>query len=113
MKRAVCLIVVAVALVFAGSVPSYAAWGHGGWHRGPGVSVYWGVGPWYPWYPWYPYPAYSEPPVIVQQSPTYVAPQQQQPYYWYYCQSPRGYYPYVKSCPGGWMKVVPNTVPRQ
>jgi hypothetical protein len=25
--------------------------------------------------------------------------------------TPQGYYPYVKSCPGGWMRVVPDTVP--
>jgi len=31
--------------------------------------------------------------------------------YWYYCENPRGYYPYVRSCPGGWMRVVPDTVP--
>ena len=31
--------------------------------------------------------------------------------YWYYCQNPQGYYPYVNSCPGGWMKVVPQPPP--
>jgi hypothetical protein len=24
---------------------------------------------------------------------------------WYYCQSPKGYYPYVPACPSGWQKV--------
>jgi hypothetical protein len=28
--------------------------------------------------------------------------------YWYYCQNPKGYYPYVKECSNGWMKVVPK-----
>ena len=28
--------------------------------------------------------------------------------YWYYCQDAQGYYPYVKSCPGGWTRVVPT-----
>lgn len=28
--------------------------------------------------------------------------------YWYYCQNPMGYYPYVRECPNGWMKVVPK-----
>jgi hypothetical protein len=28
--------------------------------------------------------------------------------YWYYCQSPRGYYPYVPQCPSGWLQVVPR-----
>ena len=38
-------------------------------------------------------------------------PAQDQDSYWYYCENPQGYYPYVKSCPGGWMKVVPETAP--
>lgn len=29
---------------------------------------------------------------------------------WYYCQSPKGYYPYVHECPSGWQKV-PATPP--
>ena len=54
------------------------------------------------------------PPVVVvpQQPQTYVQRnQRQESDYWYYCQNPQGYYPYIKSCPGGWMKVVPDTVP--
>ena len=92
--------------------------GHGGWgyHRrawGPrwGVNFNWS-GPlwWGPWYPSFGY--YSAPPVIVQQQPpVYVQPEQQQTDYWYYCQNPQGYYPYIKSCPGGWMQVVPETTP--
>jgi len=27
--------------------------------------------------------------------------------YWYYCHRPRGYYPQVLRCPGGWIPVVP------
>ena len=49
-------------------------------------------------YPYYP-DAYAQPPV-------YSEPEQA--YYWYYCQDPQGYYPYVKSCPGGWTRVVPT-----
>jgi len=30
--------------------------------------------------------------------------------YWYHCKSPEGYYPYVKTCPGGWDRV-PATPP--
>ena len=30
--------------------------------------------------------------------------------YWYHCKSPQGYYPYVKTCPGGWERV-PATPP--
>ena len=28
-------------------------------------------------------------------------------YYWYYCRTSKGYYPYVKDCPVGWEKVSP------
>jgi hypothetical protein len=68
-----------------------------------GPGPYWGPPPYY-------YPA---PPVVVvpQQPQTYVQRDQQESNYWYYCQNPQGYYPYVKSCPGGWMKVVPDAVP--
>jgi hypothetical protein len=77
--------------------------GWGGWRPG-----WWG--PAYPYYPYYPY--YSAPPVVVERQPqVYVQQNQQESGYWYYCQNPEGYYPYVKSCPGGWMKVVPDTVP--
>jgi hypothetical protein len=34
-------------------------------------------------------------------------PSPQQPYYWYYCPNPAGYYPYIQVCPPGWMTVVP------
>lgn len=76
-----------------------------------GLGFSWGgplvVGP-----PWYPYGYYSPPPVIVQQQPPVVVqPEQQADNSWYYCQNPQGYYPYVKSCPGGWMKVVPQPTP--
>ena len=57
----------------------------------------------YGW-PYYPSGATTAP-------PAYSEPEQQQPYYWYYCQNPQGYYPYVKSCPGGWMTVIPNGTP--
>ena len=59
----------------------------------------------YPYYyPYRPYPrAYAQPPV-------YTEPGEDS--YWYYCQDPQGYYPYVESCPGGWTRVVP-TPPRQ
>jgi len=50
-------------------------------------------------------PRYYPPEVYIQQSPP---PEQG---YWYYCESARAYYPYVKECPGGWMKVVPQTSP--
>ena len=88
--------------------------GHGGGHfRG---GIWYGPGWWwdpffYPYYPYYPY--YEQPPVVIQQQPEYVAPepQPQESSYWYYCRNPKGYYPYVKSCPGGWLKVAPTPGP--
>ena len=84
------------------------AWGVGlGWpYYGSYYSPYWGWPYYYPYLGWpyydynyYDYPYYQQP--------------QEQPYYWYFCQDPQGYYPYIKSCPGGWMKVVPNVTPPQ
>ena len=64
--------------------------------------------------PWYPYYYYAAPPVVIQQQPpVYVQAVPQPSNYWYYCQNPQGYYPYVKECPGGWMKVVPEATPPQ
>lgn len=96
--------------------------GHGGYrgHRGHvGVNLWLGPGlfaPYYPYYPSYPYygsyPYYEAPPVIIERQPQeYIVqpdPVPEEPAYWYYCQDPKGYYPYVKRCPSGWMKVVPS-----
>ena len=108
-------------LVLIGVLASGAALAHG---RGGRVhfGVFIGAPLWY--YPSYYYPPppyyypYYPPPVVVQPSspPVYVErptesapanqPAQQQGW-WYYCEQTRGYYPYVKSCPGGWQKVPP------
>jgi hypothetical protein len=103
----------------------------GGWGWGPGWGAAWDLGWWglaYPYYdnPYYGYPYYpynDGTPVIVEQPATKLymqpAPQQtfpsqlEEPIYWYYCQNPQGYYPYVKQCPKGWMKVVPSPPPPQ
>jgi len=87
------------------------------WHHGPRVVFGFNVGPyWGPyWGPpyYYPAPAYYPAPVVVAPAgPTqYVerAEPQQQPQsgYWYYCETSRGYYPYVKDCPSGWKAVPP------
>jgi hypothetical protein len=52
------------------------------------------------------------PPAGVQQAPPVYGQQQAlapppSPY-WYFCQDAGAYYPYVKECAGGWMKVVPS-----
>lgn len=80
------------------------------WSIGIGVPFY-GPG----WYEWGPPPAFVwpawSPPVIVQQPPVVVQPAPPLPpgpppqSYWYYCQNPAGYYPYVATCPGGWRQV--------
>jgi len=77
-------------------------------------SVVWPAGAWwgtpYPYY--YPYDTTRT--VVIQQSPTEYIQQDagpEEPYYWYYCQKSQAYYPYVKQCPGGWMRVVPSPGP--
>jgi hypothetical protein len=65
---------------------------------------YWGYYPYYWGWPYYP-------PGATQAPPVYSKSEQRQPYYWYYCQNPQGYYPNVESCPGGWIPVVPNVGP--
>lgn len=85
-----------------------------------GVPLYWSwPSPYYAYPP--PYPAYSPyyypyPPAVTIPSspPVYIeredseetAPRGQG--YWYYCDRPDGYYPYVKECPGGWERVAPK-----
>ncbi len=69
-------------------------------------------------------PFYGAPPVVVPMAPPVIVPPPPPPVYiqqqetpatvqpqthdWYYCASPEGYYPYVKQCPGGWMRVAPR-----
>jgi hypothetical protein len=129
LKKISCVAIAVVVLVLTSAVPGHAgAYWRGGIWVGPGFGVgcgpFWGSpwpGPlWGPRVYWggpfwgLPYPYYAGPSVAVQQSPpVYVepAPQPDQTYYWYYCQKPKGYYPYIKECPGGWMKVVPSPAP--
>ncbi len=67
---------------------------------------------------YYPYPYYYDyPPVAAMpySSPNYIeqggaAPEQSQGY-WYYCADAKAYYPYVKDCPGGWLRVLPQAPP--
>jgi len=59
------------------------------------------------------YPRYVEPPPVVvrEQPPAYIPPQlpvAPVQNYWYYCQNPQGYYPYVRQCTHQWMRVVPT-----
>jgi hypothetical protein len=133
MKKTLCAVLIAALLLLAvppGSDAGYRrGYGHGHgrthvygsfwigprfWYGPPawGPRYYWGgpvvVAPPYPAYGYYP-----APPVIVQQPPpVFVQPENAEPEnYWYYCEESQGYYPYVRSCPGGWMRVVPETTP--
>jgi len=129
MKYLVRLLVVLMVAVFTvDAAPVHAAdrgghwssrseghWGgHWGGYLGPGWwgPGWWGPGWWwgYPYYP-YDYSNYPTTPVIVQQPEVYTqppAPRAEPQNYWYFCRDPEGYYPYVKKCPKGWMKVVPS-----
>ena len=126
MRKLISSIVALIAVLIACAMPVQAdgfhgahGGGHGGgWGWGPAIGLGIGLGvlgaasyyanP-YPYYPYYP----SAPVMIQPQQEIYVqpapAPQQQtmEPNYWYFCADANGYYPYVRQCPGGWMKVVP------
>lgn len=65
-----------------------------------------------PWYYAPPPVVYAPPPVVYAPPPVVVAQPPAQPAYvsqpnqnWYYCDNPRGYYPYVATCSAGWRQV--------
>ena len=115
---------VVTAFALLGVVGIGSAWADRGFHGGHGgghIGIYLGVpfGPWYYPPPYYYPPAYYAPVVVQQQPQVYVeqpqvavvpaAPVATPPSnYWYYCATAKGYYPYVKECPGGWQKVSPQ-----
>jgi hypothetical protein len=108
MKKIIFFILTISVLLFTGVLTASA---HGGGFVGGGIWIGPGWGPWWgpPYYSYY----YAAPPVVMQQQrPVYEqqAPQVEQ-YYWYFCQDFNAYYPYVKQCPGGWLKVVPPQRP--
>jgi hypothetical protein len=82
-------------------------WSYRGYYGGFGLGFY----GWPYSYPYYSYPPTVitvpvTPPVYIQQSPP--ATQQYPSGYWYYCNNPDGYYPYIKECPNGWQQVEPR-----
>ena len=99
--------------------------GHDGghWHSHIGVGI--AVDPFwfgaYPYggyaYPPYYYPLYYYPPPVmtVPAAPSVYIERDESPApeeaYWYYCAKPKGYYPHVKECPGGWRRVSPQPPP--
>ena len=119
MKKSIYTVLVIAALLVAGTLPAQAD-RHGQGHSSFSGSVWigpgWdGWGPWwgapvYPYYYGYPWP----PPVVEQEeSPVFVepTPQVEEQTYWYFCPDSRNYYPYVKKCPSGWLKVIPPDSP--
>ncbi|HEY5512458.1 MAG TPA: hypothetical protein VIK40_02335 [Geomonas sp.] len=106
MKKSVFVLFATTVLLLGYSLPGQAHLRGGVW-----IGPVWGPGWWGAPYG-YPNPYYtSSPPVVIRQEPQeYIhqpAPQTEQQY-WYYCAEPQGYYPYVKKCPNGWMRVVPT-----
>ncbi|HZT63209.1 MAG TPA: hypothetical protein VFA36_08730 [Burkholderiales bacterium] len=107
------LVLSAVLLGAAASSPAFA-WRGGGVRFGVVVGA-----PFYPWYypPYYYYPPYPYPAVAPAAPTTYVEqggarPAPAQPSsYWYYCEASKTYYPYVKECAAGWLRVVPQATP--
>ncbi|HEY8094862.1 MAG TPA: hypothetical protein VIE65_02055 [Methylobacter sp.] len=124
--------VTCLVIILIGPIPSNSAWargggghggghygggwghGHGGYYGGFGLGLGLGYGLGYygaPYYsPYYAYPPAvvavpAAPPVYIQQAPPVV--QQNPSGYWYYCNDPEGYYPYIKECPQGWQQVEP------
>jgi len=94
---------------FAHLTPAdHVAWSHGGWRHAwhHGHYGWWWVanGGWffYP-EPIYPYPEYIGSEYYYDYDEMYGTPD----YYWYYCEDPPGYYPYVKYCNTGWQAVPP------
>ena len=108
MSRTKAVFMLIAVLLLTESAPAWA------WR---GASVRFGVfigAPLYPWFypPYYYYPPY--PPVVaVPAAPTTYIEQGSapSPSYWYYCEASRTYYPYVKECPAGWLRVVPQATP--
>ena len=102
----------AVLLALAAGFASDPASAHGRSRVTVGIGVgvgypYWASPFWGPWY--YPPPVYYSPPMIVSPpAPVTYVEQANTSNWWYYCETAKGYYPYVKECPAGWQRVPPT-----
>jgi len=121
MKRLYLAAGVVLLMLFSMVLTADARPSHHDWRGeviiGPVWSPWWG--PYAYSYPYaYRYPSpdaypydYRDPEMVIERDPPAYFQQaegpKQQQYYWYYCKNPKGYYPYVKSCPDGWKKVLP------
>lgn len=115
MKRITWMTLI-LAFAALASRPALAQPHHGG-HGGHGLSLGLHFGVPFAWYEpyYYPPPYYYYPPAAVAQPPAppvYVergdAPSGETQNWWYYCEESRAYYPYAKTCPGGWRRVSPT-----
>ena len=130
-----CALTGIILIVTSLALPANADSHHGGagafwWGIGLGLGLGWEAaripGPYYyPAYPvyYYPAPTYyypANPPTVIIESPPVILPPgattgaappaAQSPPNWYYCDSAKGYYPYVRQCPEPW-RMVPATPP--
>lgn len=123
----------ALAAFLAASQPASAKDRHHRHHGGARLHLGVVIGaPLYPYWhapPRYYYPApvyyYPAPVVAVPAAPPVYIEQTQTPSasasapaaesdaasWWYFCRESNTYYPYVKSCPGGWQRVTPQVPP--
>lgn len=118
MKRAgpaiiLYLLLALLATSFSWAHPQFRHWyGQGHSHATVGVVIGVPIAP----AVHYRAPAYyAYPPIVAVPAPPPVYIEQggqdidEEPnYWWYYCQLPQGYYPYVQRCPQGWKRVAPQ-----
>jgi len=75
---------------------------------GVGFPAVYAPYPYYPYYPYYYYPPAYYPPYYAAPAPAPAAApapaQAPAAQSWYYCDNPKGYYPYVQSC-SAWRQV--------
>ena len=99
-----------------GSVAAGRYYRHGPWY-GSSVGVVVGIPLGWPYYAggFYDWPYYAPArTVVVEREPTVYVERGASDQggggegWWHYCHNPKGYYPYVKKCPGGWERVAPN-----
>jgi len=122
------LMMIAGIFVSGSAMADHFHGGHGGPHVG--LGFYFGApypypyyaSPYYYPYPYAPYPQVitvpaPQPPVYIEQGSAQSTPQPsaapQANNFWYHCDNPNGYYPYIKECPGGWQQVSPTPPPPQ
>lgn len=116
----------AMSLAWAAPVAAQAhLHGHHHGYGGPRVTLSLGpyFGPWgyapYFYDPFFYSRRWNDRPIVIEQPAPQVYVEQPQAYaqaaptnnYWYFCEAAQAYWPYVKECPGGWQRVVPQPPP--